>query len=301
MDERRERRRGPGLVGPVILIGLGVVFLLNNLGIVSWSVWEIIFRFWPILLVAAGLDLLVGRRSVWGSLLALVLTVAFVAGVLWLFNAGLIPGQGATGEQISLPLQEATSAKIVLSPAVGSIHVNALPESANLVEGTIYLKSGERVARDFVVAGGKATLTLKSEGSFTMVAVGWSDRGWDLGLNSGVPLALEVTMGVGESVLDLTGLQVRNLNVSLGMGQIRVTLPAAGHVQARISGGIGETVVVIPAGMEARIRVDAALSAHQVPAGYVRQGDVYVSPGYEGAENRVDLEVSHAIGNVSIR
>jgi len=28
------------LVGPLILIGLGVIFLLNSLGMLAWSVWE---------------------------------------------------------------------------------------------------------------------------------------------------------------------------------------------------------------------------------------------------------------------
>ena len=61
--DKRDTRRG-GLIGPVILIGLGSVFLLINLGVLSWSVWTVIFRLWPVLLVAAGLDLLLGRRSV---------------------------------------------------------------------------------------------------------------------------------------------------------------------------------------------------------------------------------------------
>ena len=59
MDERKRNRRG-GLIGPLILIGLGVVFLLNNLGILDWSIWEILLRLWPVLLVAAGLDLILG-------------------------------------------------------------------------------------------------------------------------------------------------------------------------------------------------------------------------------------------------
>jgi len=67
-----EQRRWRGsLVGPIILIGLGIVFLLNNLGLLSWSVWEVILRLWPILLIAIGLDILLGRRwaccsSPWG-------------------------------------------------------------------------------------------------------------------------------------------------------------------------------------------------------------------------------------------
>ena len=109
--DKRDTRRG-GLIGPVILIGLGVVFLLNNLGILSWSIWTVIFRLWPVLLVAAGLDLLLGRRSVWGSLLALVLTVAIVAGVLGLFGAGIMPGRAAAGEEISQALDGATRAEL---------------------------------------------------------------------------------------------------------------------------------------------------------------------------------------------
>jgi len=116
--DKRDTRRG-GLIGPVILIGLGVVFLLNNLGTLSWSVWTVIFRLWPVLLVAAGLDLLLGRRSVWGSLLALVLTVMIVAGVLWLFRAGIMPGRAATGEEIRQALDGATRAEVAIGPAVG--------------------------------------------------------------------------------------------------------------------------------------------------------------------------------------
>jgi hypothetical protein len=47
-------------VGPILLIGLGVIFLLNTLG--YWSV-ERMLRFWPVLLIALGVYLLVGRLS----------------------------------------------------------------------------------------------------------------------------------------------------------------------------------------------------------------------------------------------
>ena len=75
-----ERLRRGSLVGPLILIGLGVVFLLNNLGALDWNVWEVIFSLWPVLLIAAGLDVLFGRRSGWGALVSLMLIVALLAG-----------------------------------------------------------------------------------------------------------------------------------------------------------------------------------------------------------------------------
>jgi hypothetical protein len=304
MDEKRDDRRR-SLVGPVILIGLGVVFLLNNLGILAWSVWEVILRLWPILLVAAGLDLLLGRRSIWGSLLALVLTATIVAGVLWLVGSGIISGPASPAEEISQSLGDATQARVVIAPAVGTLRVGSLPESNDLVAGTIRPISGERVARDFRVEGETAILTLQSEGTFTAFspfAGGWGDqRGWDLELNPDVPLQLEISLGVGESRADLTSMQVSDLNVSMGVGQTTVILPAEGRFQARIDGAIGQTVVLIPAGLEARVQIDTGIAGSQLPGNYRRQDDVYTSPGYAGADNRVDLEVSQAIGNISIR
>jgi hypothetical protein len=53
--------------------------------------------------------------------------------------------------------------------------------------------------------------------------------------------------------------------------------------------------------MAVRIAVDTGIAGRQLPPEYERHDDVYVSPGFESADNRVELEVSQAIGNVTIR
>src|SRR5438105_848230 len=52
------RRRGAGVVLPVLLIGLGVIFLLQNLGVLNREAWRSLFQLWPLLLVVIGLDLM---------------------------------------------------------------------------------------------------------------------------------------------------------------------------------------------------------------------------------------------------
>ena len=47
-------------IGPFILIGLGVLFLLDNLGLLRI---DDLLRFWPVLMIAAGVILLVQRLS----------------------------------------------------------------------------------------------------------------------------------------------------------------------------------------------------------------------------------------------
>jgi len=286
----------------VILIGLGVVFLLNSMGLLAWSVWEVIFRLWPIVLIAAGLEIILSRLSAWGSLLALVLTVAIFAGALWLLGPDIGTGQVVAGEEIRQAMGEATQARVVIEPGVGSLHIKALPESANLIEGVVSVGRGQRVRRDFAVVGKTATFTLQSEGVTFGPFIGWGDQwSWDLGLAPEVPLMLEVHLGVGLTDIDLTGLTVDDLEVSMGVGRTTVTLPEEGRFYAKIEGAIGETIIVIPAGMAARIRVDTGLAVNDLPAGYRQRGDVYTSPDYDSADDSVDLEVDQAIGRVTVR
>ena len=51
------RAEGPP-VGPAVMIGLGVIFLLNNLGLLRFSQ---IFKFWPVALIGLGIYLLLER------------------------------------------------------------------------------------------------------------------------------------------------------------------------------------------------------------------------------------------------
>jgi hypothetical protein len=47
-------------VGGIILILVGVVFLLQNFGILAWGE---IWRFWPLILVAVGISMLVPKKK----------------------------------------------------------------------------------------------------------------------------------------------------------------------------------------------------------------------------------------------
>jgi hypothetical protein len=301
MSERNGRRRG-GIVGPIILIGLGIIFLLNNLGLLSWSIWGTLLRLWPMLLVAAGLDLILGRRSVWGSLLALVLTLAILGAAIWLSGTEIGAGQQGRSEEIVQPLGEAEQAEVIVDPGIGTLRVEAGVDSTNLVEGTVGLARREELTRSFSVEGETATFALRTQtASFGPFAAGWGgQRLWDLQLSPDVPLRLEINLGLGETNVDLTGLTIEGLDVEQGIGQATITLPDEGRFGARVEGAIGQTVVVIPRTLAARIQLDTGISGRQVSDDFRCEEDVCTSPGYESADDRVELEVSQAIGNLVI-
>jgi hypothetical protein len=302
MSEKDSRQRG-GLVGPIILIGLGIIFLLNNLGLLSWSIWGTLLRMWPILLVAAGLDLILGRRSVWGSLLALVLTLAIFGAALWLSGTDVGIGRQMRSEEIIQSREEAEEAQIVVDPGVGTLRIEAASDSTtSLVEGTARVARGEELTRSFTVEDDRGTFLLRTQtGSFGPFATGWGgQRLWELRLSPEVPLRLETNLGLGETTLDLTGLTVDRIDVEQGLGQARITFPEEGRFEARVEGAIGQTILVIPEALAAQIRLDTGISGRQIPDDYRCEEDVCTSPDYGTADHRVDLEVSQAIGNVAI-
>ena len=77
------KRKGGSLVFPIILIILGVLFLLDNLNITSGIDWRTIWKLWPVILIALGLEVLLGRRVSFGAVLLVVIIVIIAGGALW--------------------------------------------------------------------------------------------------------------------------------------------------------------------------------------------------------------------------
>jgi hypothetical protein len=293
--------RHSGVAGPLILIAIGAAFLLTNMGLLSWSAWGL-FRLWPLILVAAGIDLLIGRRSTAGAIVAAVLIAAILGGGLWLASTGYQAPAGSPTETVEQPLGGATQADITLRPAVGELHISALPQSSpNLITGDVKGELPEDVRSQFNSSAGSATFQMETVGSAVFVPAVGTTPSWTLMLNPGIPIRMNIEQGVGELSLDLTSIHVTDLTVNLGVGQITVRLPDYGQYTARIDGAVGDTTVVLPQTLAAKITMNAALAGRSVPDGFTREGNVYVTADYLSASDRVDLVLGQAIGNVSVR
>jgi hypothetical protein len=300
MEEKKQRHTD--LLGPVLLIAVGVILLLNVLGILEWSVWWTIIKLWPVFLIAFGLEILIGRRSIWGSLLVVVIVIGIAIGALWLSQADVTGRRATSGQEISLPLEDATEATVIVDPGVTILHIEALPEAANLVEGRLQLAGDEEVVQEFSRAGERATLELRTTKHDWGPYIGGfgGQRSWDLGISPAPRLWLETNIGLGEARLELTGLALDDLQTDMGVGLTRVTLPAQGSFQVDMNGAVGITTIIIPEGLEARIHTDSGLAVRVMPDGYRRHDDVYISPGYGAGVDQVDLTVSQAIGLLEV-
>ncbi len=253
---------------PLMLIGLGALFLVSNVLDLD------LYKLWPLLLVLIGLAILAGWRV----------------------------SPGKTGE-IRQPLEGATAAEVSISPGVSRLSIAALAEPTLLIQGSVTAGRGRTVEPHFQLQGDTARFRLKSRVQFPFPGlIGWREyHTWDLGLNPGVPTHLTIKAGVGESFLDLSDLKLTHLKIDAGVGRTDVTLPRQGQIDARIEAGVGEVSVRIPRDMAARIRVSSGLGSTRVRGDFQRRAKTYVSPGYDTAENRLELRINGGVGAISVR
>jgi len=50
--------RRPGYVGPLLLISIGLILLFSKLGMLPSEIWGSLWRFWPVILILVGIEIL---------------------------------------------------------------------------------------------------------------------------------------------------------------------------------------------------------------------------------------------------
>ena len=85
MSQERPFRENEVPVVGAFLLFLGIVFLLQTMDVLSWRLWETLWKFWPVLLIITGLSVLLKRYNVWlVSLLILAILFASLGIAIWM-------------------------------------------------------------------------------------------------------------------------------------------------------------------------------------------------------------------------
>jgi hypothetical protein len=281
-DWGRPYRRRYHFFWPVILIGFGVLFLVDNLGLLPWGVGGTIARFWPLILIIIGLDILFGS----------------------FFRFHPRPWTQSGGQQtISQPLNGATHAVVNLETGIYRLRIGSLAKPGQLVEGSVSLGGNEQLEQNFRQDGATAYVDLRTHGWYGFpFCYNWvCDRTWELQFNPEVTIRFRINAGVGEAFIDLAQLKVSDLNLHAGVGRIDLTLPGMGRMKGKIEGGVGEIRVEIPKSMAARLKAETGIGSFNIQGNYQSQGAFRVSPNFETAENQADLDIHGGVGQITVR
>ncbi len=303
----QERQRGPrGLAGAIILIGIGVALLLQNMGVIQLN-WWLLWRFWPVAIILIGLDLLLSRSMV-GSIAVAILGLVIV-GVM-IFWAGtssgpalVSPSGNTVTRQIEQELGDVTELeRVEVAIGAASARISPLSDSRNVVEGEFRTDEALNFEIIYDTTGSTGRLRIEQQGERNTNLGSGLVGDLNLRLTDAVPIDnLIVEAGVGDFTLDLTGLQIRLLTLQSGVGRVTAMLPDRGDYVVNVEAAMGSVRLTVPEGLEARVSVDGFLSNIDLPNRFKKIGDgVWQTMHYDTAENRVTIQVSNVFGNVQI-
>jgi hypothetical protein len=285
--------RRNGIAWPILLIGAGAFLLYNNFGPQSWISWTQLFKLWPVILIAVGIDVLFRDQSGWMTAAGLILTVALISGAVWMFSSGIkVTADYAQVRETMDP--EVKSFEVDISLGLGELIVSDLESPRVLIEGNI---TPDKKEADLKVTGETAYYQLKNNQPdfFPHTAR------WELGLTQDLDLDLSLNNGVGEMFLSLDNLQLTSLNANQGVGRLILHLPEASDGELLVKQAIGLIQIQIPSG--ARVAVDAqnGLSKVSFPSGFELENGYYTTPGTTKSNADLLIIVEQAIGLVDIQ
>jgi hypothetical protein len=144
---------------------------------------------------------------------------------------------------------------------------------------------------------------------------------WDVRLTNSIPMDIELTVGAGQSTIDLRNVRLTRLHLKAGAGDFSVNLANtsvpeldieagvgemkldlsgkwSNNLEAEINGGIGEITLKLPRKTGVRVKVNGLGSIEN--AGFKKVDGYYVNEAYKQTEATLHIEINGGLGSVNL-
>lgn len=236
MSEVNLKRKSGGLpyrspMLPILLIGVGLIWLLSNLGIsiLPWERIVFVLQLWPLILIVIGLDMLFGRNNPRiGALIGLGALVLVVVLMALAPSLGLVEPFELQQQALAEPLEAAESAAVSVALGSGQADIGALEDGSELLFTGDISYYGELNYR--VSGSTQREIALGTQGP-DQPWYGWmfpagEQQNWEIFLNPGVPLDLKLVNSSGHITADLSSMQLTALETINSSGDVELRLPS---------------------------------------------------------------------------
>jgi hypothetical protein len=207
------------------------------------------------------------------------------------------------------PLPEARIAKVEIKADDGNLMIDQLTNGEPvLASGSLqYFEKQGPPSRTLEVKDGQVNLTIRgSRAQRPWFHLPWSAcngaHEWQIHLNPAISMDLLTHSGGGNIKLDLAGTTITSLSAVTGGGNIDVILPdILTNLDVDVNTGAGNATVQLPGGVEARIHASSGLGKVIIDPRFKKIAEkTYQSDGYEESAQKVAIEATSGVGNVTI-
>jgi hypothetical protein len=311
MTEGESRGSHAAIIWGALILFVGVVFLLQVTGVLEWRIWGTLWKFWPVPIVLIGLSILLARRSPWIMAASTLVILGICLWISILNYVGNLAHDSIHIEQtFTYPVADVERADARIESDTGIIAIADLfwqDDNQLLLEfhdGRADERSPQGRYRtmdaEFIQNNRTVSVNVKS-----VYGKSWDDWlvRWGLYFNQYIPLSLDLR-GDGSRVnLALEDLDIEKLYLEMDACSGLLTLPSsAGQTIIDIDMDVSNLEITVPKGVAVKIKADINIGLFSIDSErFLRQGEYFVSPDYENAANRIELNILCDVSRLVIK
>ena len=287
----------------IILISVGLVFLLNNLGQVGWSVWWSILKLWPIFLVAWGIELIF--RSSKLNLLALLSPLIWCLAILG--PALLVEHRDikwfSEPQYFNWEVEKSTKVKEISAVIdIGGRELNLSGGSQNIAvcSLTYFLEKPEC---KWTIEDSRGILEIYQKDKMPFpLHFDSPEHVSKVIFNNNLPLDLQIFSKVSEVDLDLSQLNLKNLDLDLKINGTEVKLPLRpGQLDCKVKSKVGYLKLKVPkeAGLSIQ-NLTRLTSSSFSNISLIHTAEGFTTPDFSKAKSKINLIIKGKILQLEI-
>ncbi len=329
--------RSDRLIPGTILVIIGIVFLLDNFGVIDFSWWSFV-SLWPILLIIGGVNLVFAHnKSAWATTLKILVLVAGMSILIvdglthhsdnwpgWRFhwkrdytdnddnnidttdvvdtaNGGSVErsGESSTYRQAYKP--GTTSATLNITGGATKYVLNGATDQ--LFEATTkdhimnYSLKGSLDSTSAVI---DFDMTTHKHGVRFNFGKNRQSRA-DIKLNSNPEWEINIESGASAADFDLSNFKVKKLSIQGGAASYDVKLgQPLKNTDIEIQTGAASVTIRIPQNAACHITTDTGLSSKKFDGFNKKDDDVYETPGFDKATNQMKISIEGGMSDFKV-
>jgi hypothetical protein len=290
----------------VILISVGLVFLLNNLGYVPWDVWFRILSLWPVILIAVGIELIFKRTRL--SFLSIFSPLLFMAAILGPTYFQSIELTGIYRSIGTYQYDEDLDTSVVKVTAIVQLRAGNLKissEARQLVSAKLdFWKRKPITSSEYSGFDSSATIEIRDK---EREWKGWSWRAWgakdwDIRLTNRIPVDLRIYAKATDAELDLSEVRVTNLNLETKAGNFDIKL---GDMVDRMNGSIESDAsrlhLLIPQNTGLKIENHSQLTSTRFSdLSILKHDNIYETTNFEQAPRKITISLEGSVTRLEV-
>jgi len=310
--------RGDKLFWGLLLILIGTLFMLENLGYLNFS-FAGIWRFWPVLLIYWGFSALLKPKdgsihpALLGIQVALIVLVLFFViqpkesrSNLRAWNWNKSDRRTERGQEVKeYDFSEAYDSSIKtaafeLEFGAGSVTLEA--DDAELVGAKANSNFGGYSFETENNEGGvKILMQYKNKNIKLKGADGFENR-LDLRLHTSPIWKIEMDMGATDAEFDLSKLKIAELEINCGAADVELKMgaPIGDKSVLKINSGVANIDVKLPQGVACEIISNSALSSKDFEGFVAVSSGIYQTPDFKSAKNSWLISLETGLSSVRI-